>query len=559
VSVEDGKGCVTAVSPGTAIITAAATDGSGKYDSCTVTVSAANTQNVEAFINAGITHLKNGYYDNAVKSFEDAFNADQPNSATYTKSVVYSSLVKLASIMKDENFRNLLSRRFGLTGYPDNLDDLLDKDEIQSGYINDWDDIGDIFSSGWLETYTSQDLKGSYFDPSIEQWVKWYNDWEIGSFEYFELNPVSGYYYWDYLDSTYHLVSTEPRYRTELLPGLAVPGWFDTTDAYKDTLTQSGLKSPGTWELLLLANLVDKNTSGLNGLLDGVLSSVFGQTFEDAADRAQLIGYGDSFTVDEDVLKALSLWGAFEGDVDLGRVELDLLFSAFRVLKASLEWISSYDWDTDVSFLKTEWKDLEDRIDQLEPANLPFRNNFLKDRGNGGMNRSKADYIEAIETAIAAYDSMIDNTGHLPPAAIEKLNELRWLKDGLAQLKAAISNGGTFYVKEGSGASYSNTQYGAEFGVDLGKFFTPGQLAIDKLITTETGGNTPQFFGMQDEDSGVFINNQNQFNGYEMIGFEFNTTPLQQVFVYGFDFPNDSTYIPMFPRDLAEHLYDLYH
>jgi hypothetical protein len=261
------------------------------------------------------------------------------------------------------------------------------------------------------------------------------------------------------------------------------------------------------------------------------------------------------------VLKALGLWDVFEGDVEIGRAELDLLFSAFRVLKASLQWISAYDWNTDVSFLKTEWKDLADRIDLLVPQNLPFRNNFLKDRNNGRMNLSKASYILAIETAIGAYDSMIGDTGHLPPAALDVLNELRWLKEGLAQLKTAITGGTVFYVKEGSGASYYNDESGAEFGIDLGKFFTAGQLDIDKLISNEGAGNAkaPKFFGMPNEDTGVPITSAAQFDQYDMIGFEFDTARLQEIFIYGFEFPEGKTFIRMFPPEIAEQLYDLYH
>jgi hypothetical protein len=214
--------------------------------------------------------------------------------------------------------------------------------------------------------------------------------------------------------------------------------------------------------------------------------------------------------------------------------------------------------------MKTEWNDLDGRIDTLNPANLPFRNNFLKSRSDGSarMTRSKTSYITAIDTAIAAYNSMIANP-HLPSAAVDTLKEFGWLKDGLAQLKTAINGGGYFYVKEGSGPTYSNTSSGAEFGINLDKFFTPGQLAVDKLITTEGSGNTiaPKFFGMQDEDTGVAITSRDQItgSGYEMIGFEFNPNRLKEVFVHGFDFPVGSSYIPVFPADIAVQLYDLYH
>jgi hypothetical protein len=352
---------------------------------------------------------------------------------------------------------------------------------------------------------------------------------------------------------------------SKLLPGLPVPDWFKDTGAYKDSLAPGGFKTPGTWELLFMANLVDKNSAGLNSLLDDVLSSMFGTAFEDAVKRAASIDYTDSFTVDENTLRDLGVWGLFEGEVEIGRAELDLLFSAMRVLKASLQWISAYDWNTDVNFLKTDWKDLD--IDNLQPASLPFRNNFLKSRSDGSkrMNDAKTSYGTAIEAILAAYDNLTI-TESLPSGIVDTLKEFEWIKTGLSTLKTAINNGSTFYVTTESG-SYTITTAatlpsGALFGVNLGKFFTPGQFAINKLITTEGSGNTapPQFFGMDDEQGGTAITKKDQIEQYGMIGFKLNFAPLKEVFVYGYEFPDvDSIVIPLLPSEIAEQLYDLYH
>jgi hypothetical protein len=416
-----------------------------------------------------------------------------------------------------------------------------------------------------MEDYTDEELVWSYYDDTVKTWVSWRDAEDTWFFEYYKVTPIkSGYYYsessydteTESYTYTYKLSSTEPKYETDaqLLPGLSVPSWFNNTNAYKDSLSANGFKTPGTWELLLMANLVDRNSSGLNSLLDDVLSSVFGTAFEDAVARASLISYDDSFKVTEDILNLLGVQELFEGDVKIGPAELDLLFSAMRVLKASLQWVSAYDWDTDVSFLKTEWYDLD--INNLNPANLPFRNNFLKDRNNGRMAQAKESYITAINTAIAAYDSMIAANSHLPAGAVDVLKEFGWIKDGLSKLKTAIKDGGTFYVQEGSGSTYSNSQAGAMFGVNLGKFFTPGQFAIDKLISTE--GSAPKFFGMKDGQDGTAITAKDQIKQYGMLGFELTFAPLKEVVVYGFEFPADGA-IPLFPPDIAEHLYGLYH
>ncbi|MDR1326723.1 MAG: Ig-like domain-containing protein [Treponema sp.] len=617
-------GLVTAVAIGSARITATV---EGKSATCTVTVTDP-AATVQSLLETGISNLKGGYFDSALTSFEAAFVKDVKGSETYTESVVYSSLAKLASLVKDQSFRNLLSNHTGVTNYPESIDELLKGD--------------------WMEHYTDEEFL-RYYDDNADHWVSWrdakedawffenykvtpksgyyrykyvllsterktgkassYYDENTGrSVYWYDYNPntdnetgTAGYYYWNdglyvlvsstpkiidlnsyddeetgkhvtwyatenppgyyYSDGTYILVTETPKYNpdAQLMPGLPVPEWFKDTNAYKDSLSMPhGFKTPGTWELLLMANLLDKNSSGLNSALDDVLSSVFGTVFEDAVARANLLDYTTSFKVDEDTLDLLGVRDLFEGDVNIGKAELDLLFSAMRVLKASLQWVSAYDWDTDLSFLKTEWKGLDGSIDKLSPANLPFRNNFMKDRNNGRMADSKASYSTAIETAIAAYESMI-TTNHLPQGVVDELKKYDWIKDGLSKLKTAINDGSTFYLKVGSGATYSNDSTNALFGVNLGKFFTPGQFAIDKLITAD--GNAPKFFGMKDGQN-TAIAAKDQIKGFEMIGFEFKTTSLKEVFVYGFDYylsDDNGICIPLFPSKIAEQLYGLYH
>jgi hypothetical protein len=614
------KGKVTAVKAGSARITATVDE--VESAPCTVTVSNPSNASVQDLLETGIDNLKGGYFDGALTSFEAAYNKDNQNTAA----VVYSSLAKLASIVKDQSFRSLLSNRAGINGYPDSIDQLFSGDWMEN-YVTDyflwsyydagqwvyWYDAGDYFfdyyklphQSGYyreditlLSTERKTGRLDSYWDENTGEWVYWweYNystgDGEAGYYYwnnygqavlvsttertgdldgyydaeqqqwgswYAEKTPA-GYYYWD---ETYSLVSTVQKHETDAhqRPGLGVPAWFSNTEAYKNSLSANGLKTPGTWELLLMANLLDKNSSGLNSLLDEVLSSVFGATFEAAATRAASIGYNASFTVSEDLLKDFGVWELFEGDVKIGRAELDLLFSSMRVLKASLEWVSAYDWNTNVNFLKTDWYGLD--ISSIPPASLPFRTNFMKDRNNGRMAQAKASYTTAINTAIAAYDSLITANSHLPPGAVNTLKEYGWIKAGLTQLRTAITSGGDFYVKEGSGSTYANTESGAMFGINLGKFFTPGQFAIDTLISAEGSGNTvaPKFFGMTDGQNGTPITATNPIDGYGMIGFELDPAPLKAVFVYGFDnfLPENKTILPLLPPDIAEQIYDLYH
>jgi hypothetical protein len=389
----------------------------------------------------------------------------------------------------------------------------------------------------------------SYYDDTIGNWVYWYDSNYTP-----DENGKAGYYYTKW--GEYHLVSSTPKYEYDIgkPPGLSVPDWFKDTGTYKDTLTATNLESVATWQVLLFANLVDKNPNGANELLDGILSSVFGDSFEAVATRVESLAYKDSIALDKDITEALGLEEIFEGgDIYIGRAELDILIASLRVLKASLEWVAAYDWNTDLTFLRRDWKTLVDDIDSLNPTSLPFKNNFMKDRNNGMMDKSKADYIKAIDALVTAYDTIIVSA-HYPQGIKDVLDDYKWVKAGLIEVKNTITNKTVFYLKEGSGATYTNSAANAIFGIDMGKLFTPGYLAINNLVTTEAGG-APQFYG-DDE----LITKKDDIKQYDAIGIQVKLSPIKAMIVVGLELPNDDTMIiPVLPPDIGESIYSLYH
>jgi hypothetical protein len=404
----------------------------------------------------------------------------------------------------------------------------------------------------------------------IEGPLDWYYDEDFGAYlTWHDSDPGWGGdwwtepgYYWEQYD-TYSLDSETLKYesRTEKMPGLSVPDWFKESGAYKDNLTSAGALQAYQWPLLFYANLVEKNQEGLNALLDDILSSVFGAAFEDAAGRFKDLPYDKSITVDEGLIEALGLTGVFEGDkIYIGRAELDLLFSAIRLFKASLEWVAAYDWNTDISFLRADWETLE--IAKLSPKNLPFSNNFMKNRGNGMMDKSKADFDKALGDSIAAYDHLIGNTSKLPPAYIDEMKNFLWLKDGLTKLRAAIQSGGTFYAPADlpSGDVYTVTEADALLGVNLSKLFAPGQFAIDKLVETESGGKAPQFYAF-DGETPQKIEGKAAMDALDescYIGFKLTLSPVTEVVVKGLGDLKDQ-YMPLFPKAIGKDLFGLYH
>ncbi|MDR0387837.1 MAG: hypothetical protein LBH57_07335 [Treponema sp.] len=508
-----------------------------------VTVTAEfETKTAAQLVDAGTEALTDGNFDVAIDAFESAYRQDPAN----VEATIYSSLSALASIAKDQNVRRLMMNRLGFTGYPGT--------------------IGRLITTDWMEIYTDELFVYTYYENgTYYNWFDLYNEWFFNSYN---LTPKAGYYYFDYSyeNGSYRLAGETPRYdrRDEKLPGLSVPDWFKNTGIYKDGLTSTGVLQASEWPLLLLANLVDKNQNGLNDLLDDILSSVFGAAFEDAAARFKALSYDQSVQMDEELIEAFGLSELLEGDeIYVGKAELDILFSAIRLFKASLEWVAAYDWNTDISFLRTDWQILEDNIDALSPKNLPFGNNFMKNRNNGMMDKSKADFDSALADAIGAYEYLI-NGNKLPQGFKDSLKEYEWIKDGLFKLKDAIKNGGIFYVpdEEPSGSVYNNSAQYALIGIDMGKLFTPGQFAIDQLITAESGGGVPQFYAFKDDDSPVIITAKAQMDTMDddfRIGFRLNLARINEV-VYGDFLPDGDTLdLPLFPVKIGKDLYGIYH
>jgi hypothetical protein len=537
------------------------------------------------FINAGIIALNKGYYDDAVSFFESAYALEKT-----PETILYSSLGKLSSIAVSTKVKALMKDRLGIKNYPGRIDSLLTPD--------------------WMEVYTDQELVRWIYDGG---YASWYDKKDNFFFSYYGLTPKSGYYksrilnpsvmhlgetskrpggdyyysdenghYYTWYDnnyndytgftvpgyywiqgSTYDLFSETPQYNyyTSRFPGMDVPSWFGNTNTYKDSLTTTSLKTWSTFSMLTYVNLIDKNTSGLNTLLDELLSGVFGADFEAVYERAgTMTGY---VTLKKSTLDAFGISDIYEGgEVSVGKAELNVLFAALRFVKASLEWVAAYDWNTDVNFLRNGplWDDWS-KLGSNKPANLPLRNNFLKDRNNGNMAKSKADFNRAIDDSTAAYNLWIGGSSNLPQGYKDTLNDYKWVKDGLDKLKTAINGNGRFYVKESSGASYDNSAANALFGIDFGKFFTPGYLSIDKWLESENvagKGTAPVFYGYM---SGVWtkLSDKAQFSSYEWIGLRIKTAALKEVVVTGANDMKDEIELQFLPPDFAAGVWDWYH
>ncbi|MDR3139622.1 MAG: hypothetical protein LBT95_08110 [Treponema sp.] len=296
---------------------------------------------------------------------------------------------------------------------------------------------------------------------------------------------------------------------TSRLPKLKVPGWFKTTQMYTKSLINDE-ESVNTWELLLLANLVENNTGGINPLLDEIISSVFGASFDDVCNRIDALKYEEAIDLDERFIQAINLedfFGEYDG-ILVGKAELNIMVSALRVVKASLEWIASYNLETDLSFLKTDWDDPDKIIQNLKDLDknkFPFNNNFLEDKKNGMMAKSKTDIITAIDRLIGSYEFLISTASSYPDGIKAALNKEEYRKGltALTALKKAIDEEAVFEVTDilnENGVLQGLLPIVAfTAGIDMGKLFTPGYFSLKSGNLVETNGQgKPQFYLITD-------------------------------------------------------------
>jgi hypothetical protein len=408
-----------------------------------------------------------------------------------------------------------------------------------------------VLYSSEPQYYAAGDPMYSYYEG--DRYIYW--DWVDG---------IEGYYY---TRAVYTLVSKTPKYETYTtkLPQIPAPGWFKETDAYKNSLTASTatpVESAATLSMNIFASVLDKNTNGLNDLLDGALASVFGSAFEEAAARIETLKYEDSVELEAKVSQEFGLNELLEGEkIYIGRAEMDLLIAALRVVKASLEWLTSYDWNTDLSFLKTGWdseKGLIETLKKMDPGKLPLNNNFLKIRSAAAMDRAKEDYLKAITAILGAYDH-IGEKG--PQIVKDTVKEFAWIKTGLGSLKTAIESGAVFYVPQDDPTAsgvWNATAANALLGLDMKLFFTPGAFSLDKLIKTE--GGKPVFYGEDFDNNNAVgtISKAEDLAAYEIIGIGLILKPLDDLVSPGLDLSDEVEYL-YFPKEIGELLYKKYY
>jgi hypothetical protein len=406
--------------------------GSGGGSTPDVNVNVSVCGDVDGILKCAVERLKEEKWDEAVAYYNAAYEKDNNN----LKAIIYSVLANLAKISTDPDVVTLIKDNFGFTNYPNRLNALL--------------------SDEWMTEYKEERHDDCY------------------PYDYY-----SGY------------VGCPTKYKNVMLPSIETPSWVKGNgSAYNNALLSGNVLTVDNFAISLLANVLDKNLNGVNTLLDNVIDGVFGASYNVAAERLKKLENRkeDRIKLDPYFIKQLKLENIFDEYDQIGWAEVNAILSATLLVKASLEWVQSYDLNTDLNWLKYSWKDDADDVlnhfKKVDAKKLPFNNNFFKTR-TGKMTKSKEDYLKAIQGLQSSYASIMSS--ELYPTKVK--DSYATISGGFNKLIDAIKNGSKFYVpKDPTKGNWPASKSGDVVAtIDLGKFFTESYFSLQNIFETSDG------------------------------------------------------------------------
>jgi hypothetical protein len=541
----------------------------------------------EALAASARKYLSAGQYDIAVSLYEAAYQ----NNQSEPEFILYSALGKLGNILIDPDVRSLLG--FGslyMSVVPGSLDDWICDDVYWTGTDQErW------YTTYAATIYTPDDATRPKINGRISNFSTPFGD--------FPLNQEPGR---DWLNPNERL---DPS---------------DSSSPVRNTVP--------TREKFLNYMFYALNASyrsGFNPFIEKVERYVFGAKFEEAAARAASLPDNARVLLNPRLKAQFNLEDLYgTGDTYIGKPELDYIFGAVRALKAAFEYLSVYDWSTDLRPWKLgqlNWEDGPDSIlDKMfalqesveEHKNfwrdlsvvaqiLPLKNNFLTVHNTRAMDKAKTDFTSALAMTNASMNYWFNaSPGNTSQFIADARTKRQWARDGLAAARSALSTGGNFYFpkklpKSEVGASWP-VEAGADYGINMGKFFTPGVFTLTNLLTTEWGGRAPSLFKVEwyedyrNDYTFVFTGNYSPVTElitgsgdeenvagtdnsapYGIYSFEVNTKNLKEIFPKGFEEFGDKALlykvfpsIPIWPWEVtyfkgvnrpARKLYEFYH
>lgn len=441
---------VTETANGT--VTTETTDANGKTETKT------DTKNYSTYIEEGIVAVENLNFDLAITKFNQAYKLEANDETR-----VYSALASLASISTKQATADFVKKYLGITNYPATMNALFNPDWLEATEYIKHEDEDYIYGPKDFKTSTSS--YAHYYKANITPAAEYSSDESLASHQAYDYEGYDG------VDYTY--------YKKAMFPTLSVPDWFKNSP-FNNFFGE-----------LLLANILNGNSNGLNNALDDLYNVLFSSEYEDACKKIDAVT--GSVKIPTRVIKDFGLT-EIVGDtsVKLGKAELALIKTSFNILKATIEYAQSYNLNTDLSFLKFNWADKDAAMKVFEKylrydASIdPLKNGFMSQRSPEKMAASKEHFASAVSDLIAAYDDILANAADYgyPTALTDVLNEYNVLREGAVQLQAAITDGGKFYIPETDGLPDSWPADSSRY-IDLGKLFDASNFALKNFIACD--------------------------------------------------------------------------
>ncbi|MBE6347346.1 MAG: hypothetical protein E7064_00205 [Spirochaetaceae bacterium] len=323
-----------------------------------------------------------------------------------------------------------------------------------------------------------------------------------------------------YLENEYKQIQTG----SALLPVFTEPDWFEDT-GFKETFNST--HTAYSVMMLMLMNAIDCNQTGLNSAVDNMLA-IFNTKFETAKELASSMSNA-SVEVPADVFDAFGLDELLDGQAGLriGKAELNVLVASMKIIKGTLEWLSSYDWTLDMEPVKNAFIEQSDEsiINAIENTVLA---KTLSVRNTSAMDKSKASFVSAISLLEDSYKYLVSSSSEYPKAYIDEIKEYGDVYfEGAKLLKNAVKNGETFYVPEyfylEPGESWPTTAANSWMQIDMGKFFQAGYFS--DIIERDTEGKVKLYIHVQG------------FNDEEIYDEENGYWTIERTSVYDFAIP----------------------
>lgn len=479
-------------------------------------------------IKAGLDNLEDADFDSAVANFNKAYSLEANDETR-----VYSALASLSSISTTSAVSSFFKNHLGIQNYPSTMNALFDESWLEATEYLDYTDdgkIGGITEFNTIDSSSSGNYYSRYYRCSsitpTDSYVSGSTayKWSIfkkttinGETIYASLENVAAYeenttgstsynsYYYTYtlddngeyyVDSGYVGSSDSSYTLYEASDWTDIPYTYDVKTKFATLSVPTWLKSSplnNTLSVLLLANILNGNTSGLNSALDDFYSLIFDSAeYSDAISKIDAVSSSVTFSAETVKQLGLEEWFGEDTDVKLGAAELKLIKTAYTALKAAFEYCQSYNLNADLSFLEFDWgsddavKEKFEKYLSYDSSVDPLKLNLLGVRNESKMASSKTDLANAITDLITAYDDILSAPSDYPTAFTDTLSEYKILKSGAESLKSAITNGGKFYIPdvetEDELTSLSSWPTSGETYIDFGKIFTAGYLNTSSFL-----------------------------------------------------------------------------